>query len=54
MQLRVIFPLGLDRTLIERLAEMGIDEVSLGGLLDPDPEKAIALMGKHVIRPFRG
>jgi len=38
---------------VERLAEMGIDEVSLGGPLGPEPEKAIALMGSHVIPHFR-
>ena len=38
---------------VERLAEMGIDEVSLGGPLGPDPEKAIALMGDRVIPHFR-
>ncbi|MCH8944893.1 MAG: LLM class flavin-dependent oxidoreductase [Proteobacteria bacterium] len=38
---------------VERLAETGIDEVSLGGPLGPDVEKAIALMGKHVIPHFR-
>lgn len=38
---------------VERLAEMGIDEVSLGGPLGPDPEKAIALMGSRVIPHFR-
>ncbi len=37
---------------IERLAEMGIDEVSLGAPLGPDPEKAIALMGNRVIPHF--
>jgi 5,10-methylenetetrahydromethanopterin reductase len=38
---------------VERLADMGIDEVSLGGPLGPDPEKAIALMGDRVIPHFR-
>ncbi len=38
---------------VERLAAMGIDEVSLGGPLGPDPEKAIALMGDKVIPYFR-
>ncbi len=38
---------------VERLATMGIDEVSLGGPLGPDPEKAIALMGNKVIPYFR-
>ena len=37
---------------IERLAAMGIDEVSLGGPLGPDPEKAIALLGEQVIPYF--
>jgi hypothetical protein len=32
---------------------MGIDEVSLGGPLGPDPEKAIALMGEKVIPYFQ-
>ena len=39
---------------IERLAEMGIDEVNLGGPLGPDPRKAIAQMGCDVIPHFRG
>lgn len=38
---------------VEQLAEIGIDEVSLGGPLGPDPEKAIELIGKHVIPHFR-
>ena len=38
---------------VERLAAMGIDEVSLGGPLGPDPEKAIALLGEQVIPYFR-
>lgn len=38
---------------IEQLAQMGIDEVNLGGPLGPDPEAAIALMGTHVIPYFR-
>ncbi len=38
---------------VERLADMGIDEVSLGGPLGPDPEKAIALMGSRVIPHFK-
>ena len=37
---------------VERLAGMGIDEVSLGGPLGPEPEKAIALMGSRVIPYF--
>jgi 5,10-methylenetetrahydromethanopterin reductase len=39
---------------IERLAELGIDEVNLGGPLGPDPEEAIRLMGREVIPHFRG
>ncbi len=38
---------------IERLAELGIDEVNLGGPLGPDPEEAIRLMGREVIPYFR-
>lgn len=39
---------------IEMLAELGIDEVNLGGPLGPDPLEAIRLMGSHVIPHFRG
>lgn len=38
---------------IERLADMGVDEVNLGGPLGPDPHEAIALMGSAVIPHFR-
>ena len=38
---------------IERLAEIGINEVSLGGPLGPDPETAIRLMGERVIPHFQ-
>ena len=38
---------------VERLAEMGIDEVSFGGPLGPDPEQAIRLMGEQVMPHFR-
>ena len=38
---------------IEALANAGIDEVSLGGPLGPNPEEAIALMGSTVIPYFR-
>ena len=37
---------------VERLADMGIDEVSFGGPLGPDPEEAIRLMGEQVIPHF--
>jgi len=40
-------------TQIEALADAGIDEVSLGGPLGPNPEEAIALMGSTVIPYFR-
>ena len=40
-------------TQIENLVAMGIDEVSLGGPLGPDPETAIRLMGDKVIPHFR-
>jgi len=38
---------------IEALAELGINEVNLGGPLGPDPEAAIRLMGERVIPHFR-
>jgi len=38
---------------IEKLAAMGVDEVSLGGPLGPEAEEAIRLMGKAVIPYFR-
>jgi len=38
---------------IEKLAEMGVTEVNLGGPLGPDPETAIRLMGEQVIPYFR-
>jgi 5,10-methylenetetrahydromethanopterin reductase len=38
---------------IEKLADLGIDEVNLGGPLGPDPLEAIRLMGSHVIPWFR-
>ncbi len=38
---------------VELLAAAGVDEVSFGGPLGPDPEKAIALMGEKVIPYFR-
>ena len=37
---------------VERLAEMGIDEVSFGGPLGPDPAEAIRLMGEQVMPHF--
>jgi len=40
-------------TQVEDLQAMGIDEVSLGGPLGPDPEAAIRLMGQKVIPHFR-
>ena len=39
---------------IERLADMGITQVNLGGPLGPDPEEAIRLMGEEVIPYFQG
>ncbi|MDT8322134.1 MAG: hypothetical protein RQ826_16585, partial [Xanthomonadales bacterium] len=39
---------------IERLAELGITQVNLGGPLGPDPKEAIRLMGEQVIPYFRG
>lgn len=39
---------------IETLAELGIDEVNLGGPIGPDPLQAIQLMGSDVIPYFRG
>lgn len=38
---------------IEALAELGINEVNLGGPIGPDPEAAIRLMGEQVIPHFR-
>jgi len=38
---------------IERLAELGITQVSLGGPIGPDPAEAIRLMGEKVIPYFR-
>ena len=38
---------------VERLAEAGVNEVSLGGPLGPDPDEAIRLMGERVIPHFR-
>lgn len=38
---------------IERLAELGITQVNLGGPLGPDPAEAIRLMGEEVIPWFR-
>jgi 5,10-methylenetetrahydromethanopterin reductase len=38
---------------IERLADLGINEVNLGGPLGPDPAAAIRLMGQRVIPHFR-
>lgn len=38
---------------IERLAELGITHVNLGGPLGPDPREAIRLMGEQVIPYFR-
>ena len=38
---------------IEKLADAGIDEVSFGGPLGPDPAEAIRLMGERVIPCFR-
>lgn len=38
---------------VESLAEMGVDEINLGGPLGPDPETAIRLMGERVIPHFR-
>lgn len=37
---------------VERLAEWGINEVSFGGPLGPDPEEAIRLMGEKVLPYF--
>ncbi len=39
---------------IEMLADLGIDEVNLGGPLGPNPMEAIHLMGSRVIPYFRG
>jgi alkanesulfonate monooxygenase SsuD/methylene tetrahydromethanopterin reductase-like flavin-dependent oxidoreductase (luciferase family) len=39
---------------IEKLADLGINEINLGGPLGPDPITTIRLMGKHVIPHFRG
>ncbi len=39
---------------IERLADLGITHVNLGGPLGPDPAEAIRLVGKEVIPYFRG
>jgi len=39
---------------IERLAELGITQVNLGGPLGPDPKEAIRLMGEQVIPWFSG
>ncbi len=38
---------------IEDLAAAGITQVNLGGPLGPDPEEAIALIGRDVIPHFR-
>lgn len=38
---------------IERLAELGVTQVNLGGPLGPDPKEAIRLMGEQVIPWFR-
>jgi 5,10-methylenetetrahydromethanopterin reductase len=38
---------------VEGLAEAGVDEVSFGGPLGPDPDEAIRLMGEQVIPHFR-
>ena len=38
---------------VERLAAAGVNEVSLGGPLGPDPDEAIRLMGERVIPHFR-
>ncbi|MEJ8567181.1 LLM class flavin-dependent oxidoreductase [Elongatibacter sediminis] len=38
---------------IERLAELGVTHVNLGGPLGPDPAEAIRLMGEQVIPYFR-
>lgn len=38
---------------IERLAELGITQVNLGGPLGPDPKEAIRLMGEQVIPYFK-
>jgi 5,10-methylenetetrahydromethanopterin reductase len=39
---------------IEMLADLGVNEVNLGGPLGPDPMEAIRLMGNRVIPYFRG
>ena len=39
---------------IEALADVGVNEVNLGGPLGPDPAAAIRLMGERVIPHFRG
>ncbi|MDZ4731530.1 MAG: LLM class flavin-dependent oxidoreductase [Xanthomonadales bacterium] len=38
---------------IERLADLGVTQVNLGGPLGPDPAEAIRLMGEQVIPYFR-
>lgn len=38
---------------VEGLAESGVDEVSFGGPLGPDPDEAIRLMGEKVMPHFR-
>ena len=40
-------------TQVERLADWGIDEISFGGPLGPDPEDAIRIMGEEVLPHFR-
>jgi 5,10-methylenetetrahydromethanopterin reductase len=38
---------------LEVLADLGIDEINLGGPLGPDPMEAIRLMGERIIPHFR-
>jgi len=40
-------------TQIERLADLGITQVNLGGPIGPDPKEAIRLMGEQVIPYFQ-
>lgn len=39
---------------IERISDMGVNEINLGGPLGPDPDEAIRLLGRDVIPYFRG
>jgi 5,10-methylenetetrahydromethanopterin reductase len=38
---------------IEKIADLGVTQINLGGPIGPDPAAAIELMGRHVIPHFR-